>query len=103
MKYAALTLLAVLFAVTSASTQAKTAQGKISVSAQIVTGVTVSAFIANGEPVTSVRRNTGAAPRQEMLPYGAPPLTVSVQPKSGEVLLQRASWNKSLHLLTIDF
>lgn len=103
MKYAALALLAATLTFSAAASQAKTAQGKISISAQIVPGVTVSAFIANGEPVSVVRRDTDGAPRLQTLPYGAPPLTVSVQQKSGEVLLQRATWNKSLHLLTIDF
>jgi hypothetical protein len=102
MKYATLTSLAALLVLTAASSQAATVQGRIPVSAQIVSGVSVSAFVVNGEPVAIVRAG-GVAARSQPLPYGAPPLVVSFETKRGAVLTQRTTWDSSLHLLTIDF
>lgn len=102
MKYAVPVSLIAVLALTATSSRATTVRGTIPVSAQIVPGTTVSAFLVNGEPV-AVIDTAGTHSQSQTLPYGAPPLAVSFQMKRGEFLTQRTTWDSASRLLTIDF
>lgn len=102
MKHAMAAAAFALAALAAGSPQAKTVSGSIPMSAQIVPGVTVSAFVRSGTAVTVVQPQTAGLTRSA-LPYGAPPLQVGVRMNAGEILTQRTTWDGTSHLLTIDF
>jgi hypothetical protein len=91
-----------LAALAAGSSEAKTVSASIPMSAQIVAGTTVAAFVVNGAALTVVHAQS-AAPQSAALPYGAPALEVGVHLQTGEVLTQRSTWDALSHLLTIDF
>lgn len=99
MKYAVLSA-AVLVAITAAASRATTVTGTIPVSAQIVPGTTVSAFVVRGEAISVARSDSLPAVR---LPYGAPPIAISFPASPSEIIVRRASWDPALGLLTLDF
>lgn len=101
MKFATVAAAFTLAALAAGSSDAGTVSGSIPMSAQIVPGVTVSAFVRGGTAVTVVRPQAGGS-QVVALPYGAPPLQIGLQIHPGEVLTQRSTWDGTSQLLTID-
>ena len=84
---------------TGAIAVAKTTSGSIPVSAKIVTGNTVKAYLIGDQVLTTVRDN---ASRARSTPYGAVPL-IRVNFESGPYFVKYVMWDKTNHKLTIDF
>lgn len=83
-----------------ASAAAKTTSKTIAVSAQIVPGVSVSAYLTGGT-VHTVVGPIGT----EHVPNGAsaPIIRIGLDATSPRYLLRRVAWNKRHNSLTIDF
>ncbi len=102
MKHLLLAVFCIAFAGSATVTYANTASKSMPVSAQIVPGNSVSAFIVNGTVQTVVRSDSGPN-TAVVLPYGAPPLQVSFELDKNDIITEQTTWDPSLNLLTIDF
>jgi hypothetical protein len=83
-----------------AAAAAKTTSKTIAVSAQIVPGNTVSAYLSGGEVHTIVARN--GAPNV-LAGAGAPIIRIGFDTPSSWYLVKRVAWDKHRNSLTIDF
>jgi hypothetical protein len=84
----------------NAAALAKTTSGTVPVSIQLVNGSTVGAYLVHNSVATLVARG----PRTLALPPGALPiLRVNFDSEPSWALVQRVTWDKATHHLTIDF
>lgn len=83
---------------TAAAALAKTATGTIPVTAQIVSGNSVTAFLTGGEIVTTVNHD---GPRTT--PGAMPIVRVDFPTERTWFLVKRVTWDKIHRHLTIDF
>lgn len=83
-----------------ASAAAKTTSKSIAVSAQIVPGVSVSAYLTGGT-IRTVTAPTAA--RDVPAGASAPIIRIGFDAPSPQYLLKRVAWDKHRNSLTIDF